>query len=227
MTLGESSPTNPALTSQLPMRASRRPVRRTRSSSGSCRTLELATACRRVSTPMHGARTYCELLNVNALSRRCQGSVKDLLQGRLEMGSGHRRGEKEIWARRNGSVDSVRDCRQRMYTAVSWRVAVKSSFSWPLGFAGFHNAFVSMCRESHRWLMNKRVYSRISPDDRRIEGLQRQFAGSRGQENGCRRHVLPCNVGSNGSRSHIDSVPSARWVYSRDYTSTSVGKPGI
>jgi hypothetical protein len=55
------------------MRASRRPVRRTRSSSSSCRALELATACRGASTPMHGARTYGELPRLRLWSGRDLG----------------------------------------------------------------------------------------------------------------------------------------------------------
>ena len=46
------------------------------------------------------------------------------------------------------------------------------------GDKGFRGAFFSMCRESRRWLMHGRVYSRIDPDGRGIRGRQRHSVGS-------------------------------------------------
>ncbi len=75
-------------------------------------------------------------------------------------------------------VDFVRDSPLRMYMAVSWQVAAKSGFSWPLGLVGFRGAFFSMYRESRQWLLHNQVYGRVNPGGRGICGLHRQLAGS-------------------------------------------------
>lgn len=114
--------------------------------------------------------------------------AKVLFRGRPSMG----RVQRPIFR------DSVRDCPQRMYTAVRWQVAVNSGFSWPLGFAGFHNALVSMCRESHQWLMHKRVYGRTNrrwPANRKTAAAGAQVLRF---ENGWCRQAMPCCVDARG-----------------------------
>lgn len=127
-------------------------------------------------------------MSLTGSCRDSQGSVKVLFRGRPRMG----RVQRPIFR------DSVRECPQRMYTAVRWQFAVNSGFSRPLGFAGFHNALVSMCRESHQWLMHRRAYGRI---DRRWPG-NRKTAAAGAQvlrfENGRYRQVMPCCVDARG-----------------------------
>ncbi len=120
---------------------------------------------------------------------------------------------------------SVRDCPQRMYTAVSRRVAVKGSSSRPLGFAGFHNASVSMCHESQRRLMHIGTHDLIIPDGRGIEGPQRQGAESRGLKPEHRCCFLLHYSIRNGNRLYICSAPFGRWVHAGDYASTIAANP--